>query len=60
MAALLRERSAWLPYTAAFFRKWTRVPDDYEAIYQQALEDMQQPGFVATWTLLTAWGTNRG
>jgi SAM-dependent methyltransferase len=62
--------SAWQPYyenvqhgfrtLLPFFRKWTRVPDDYEAIYQQALEDMQQPGFVATWTLLTAWGTNRG
>lgn len=40
-----------------FFNKWTRVPDNYEEIYQQALNDIQQPGFVATWTLLTAWGT---
>lgn len=40
-----------------FLRKWTRVPDDYEAIYQQALKEIQQPGFVATWRLLTAWGT---
>lgn len=39
-----------------FFRKWTRVPDDYETIYQQALEEMQQPGFVAIWELLTVWG----
>ncbi len=39
-----------------FFRKWTRVPDDYEVIYQQALSEMQQPDFVATWGLLTAWG----
>lgn len=61
---------AWQPYyenvqhgfrtLLPFFRKWTRVPDDYEAIYQQALEDMQQAGFGVTWTLLTAWGTNRG
>jgi ubiquinone/menaquinone biosynthesis C-methylase UbiE len=42
-----------------FFRKWSRVPDDYEEIYQQALHDIQQPGFVATWNLLTVWGTNR-
>ena len=42
-----------------FFRKWNRVPDDYEEIYRQALNDIQQPGFVAIWTLLTAWGTNR-
>lgn len=61
---------AWPPYyenvqhgfrtLEPFFRKWTRVPYDYEMIYQQALKDMQQPGFVATWTLLTAWGVNRG
>jgi hypothetical protein len=39
-----------------FFQKWTRVPSDYEEIYQQALKEMQQPDFVATWTLLTVWG----
>jgi ubiquinone/menaquinone biosynthesis C-methylase UbiE len=42
-----------LPY----FQKWTNVPRDYEEIYQQALRDMQQPDFVAKWTILTAWGT---
>ncbi len=39
-----------------FLRKWTRVPDNYEAIYQQMLSELQQPDFVATWHLLTAWG----
>jgi ubiquinone/menaquinone biosynthesis C-methylase UbiE len=39
-----------------FLRKWTRVPDDYEEIYQQMLREMQQPDFVATMGLLTAWG----
>jgi ubiquinone/menaquinone biosynthesis C-methylase UbiE len=39
-----------------FLRKWSRVPDDYEAIYQQMLSEMQQLDFVATWGLLTAWG----
>jgi len=39
-----------------FLRKWSRVPDDYETIYQQALSEMQQPDFVATSSLLTAWG----
>jgi ubiquinone/menaquinone biosynthesis C-methylase UbiE len=43
-----------------FFRKWTHVPDDYEVIYQQALSEMQQPDFVATWGLLTAWGNKPG
>jgi ubiquinone/menaquinone biosynthesis C-methylase UbiE len=40
-----------------FFQKWTRIPDDYQETYQRALQDMQQPDFTATWTLLTAWGT---
>jgi ubiquinone/menaquinone biosynthesis C-methylase UbiE len=39
-----------------FMRKWTRVPEDYDTIYQQALSEMQQPDFVAIWRLLTAWG----
>jgi ubiquinone/menaquinone biosynthesis C-methylase UbiE len=39
-----------------FLRKWTRVPDDFEEIYQQMLREMQQPDFVATMGLLTAWG----
>lgn len=39
-----------------FIRKWSRVPDDYETIYQQALSEMQRPDFVATSSLLTAWG----
>ena len=43
-----------------FLRKWTRVPDDYEEIYQQALNETQQPDFVVKWGLLTAWGTKRG
>ena len=44
--------------TIPFLRKWARISDDYEQVYQQVLEEMQQPGFVATWRLLTAWGTN--
>jgi ubiquinone/menaquinone biosynthesis C-methylase UbiE len=39
-----------------FFQKWTQVPENYEEIYQQALDDMQQPSFVATWNVYTAWG----
>jgi ubiquinone/menaquinone biosynthesis C-methylase UbiE len=41
-----------LPY----LQKWTRLPDDYQNIYQQALKEMQQPDFVATWRWVTAWG----
>jgi ubiquinone/menaquinone biosynthesis C-methylase UbiE len=39
-----------------FLRKWTRVPDDYEMIYQQALSEMQQPDFVGGGRIFTAWG----
>ncbi|HLZ57092.1 MAG TPA: class I SAM-dependent methyltransferase [Ktedonosporobacter sp.] len=43
-----------------FLRRWLRVPDNYEEIYQQMLVEMQQPDFVATWELLTAWGAGPG
>ena len=39
-----------------FLGKWTHLPDNYEAIYQQALQEMQQPGFTAKWAFLTTWG----
>lgn len=39
-----------------FLRKWTQVPDNYEALCQQALQEMQQPDFVATLNIQTAWG----
>lgn len=40
-----------------FLQKWGCASEDYEAIYQQALIEMQQPDFRATWKLVTAWGT---
>ena len=39
-----------------FIRKWSHLPDDYEILYQQALSEMQRSDFLATWSLLTAWG----
>jgi ubiquinone/menaquinone biosynthesis C-methylase UbiE len=47
----------WYRVGLPFLQKYTRVPSDYEEMYQQALKEMQQPDFVATMTLLTAWGT---
>src|SRR6185437_9604849 len=50
---LFREDSRrFLRTMTPFLRKWTHVPDDYEHICQQALEEMQQPDFVATLRLL--------
>jgi hypothetical protein len=40
-----------------FLKKWTKVPDTCDEIYQQALREMQDPDFEATLTLLTVWGT---
>ena len=44
--------------TTPFLRKWTKVPGEFDSLYQQAIQEMQQPDFVATWRLLTVWGTN--
>src|SRR5206468_10491992 len=30
-----------------FIQKWTRIPEDYDALYRQALSEMQQADFVA-------------
>ncbi len=40
-----------------FIQKWGCAAKDYDAIYQQALEEMRQPDFLATWNILTAWGS---
>jgi ubiquinone/menaquinone biosynthesis C-methylase UbiE len=40
-----------------FLQKWTRLPEDYDALCRQALIEMQQADFVATWRFVTAWGT---
>jgi ubiquinone/menaquinone biosynthesis C-methylase UbiE len=40
-----------------FLRKWTKVPDDYEQLCQQALSDMQQPDYMVIWNVRSAWGT---
>ncbi len=39
-----------------FLQKWTRLPDDYDALYQQALAEMERPDFVGQWDLVTVWG----
>lgn len=40
-----------------YIQKWTRLPEDYDEVSQQALKEMQQPDFVANWRYVTAWGT---
>jgi len=45
-----------VPVLEPFVQKWVRLPEDFEELTRQMARDMQQPDFVATWTLLTAWG----
>jgi ubiquinone/menaquinone biosynthesis C-methylase UbiE len=40
-----------------FIRKWGQVPENYAELRRQTLEDLQRPDFVATLTVVTAWGT---
>ncbi len=40
-----------------FLQKMGCASEDYDAIYQQAMIELQQPDFRATWYQLTAWGT---
>ena len=39
-----------------FVAKWVRLPEDYETLCQQALDEIAQPDFVAKWKLLVVWG----
>ncbi len=41
-----------------FLQKWTRVPDDYDALYQRMLTEFKQTDFVGQFNLLTVWGRN--
>ena len=39
-----------------FMRKWRGLPDDYEASFQAMTDAMQQPDYMVSWSVLTAWG----
>ena len=39
-----------------FMQKWGCASEDYDTLYEQAMIELQQPDFRATWELLTAWG----
>lgn len=40
-----------------FLQKWSKVPENYDQIYQQGLKEMDQPDYTVEWEMLTAWGT---
>ena len=39
-----------------FLHKWTRLPDDYDALYHRAIAQMERPDFVGHLELATVWG----
>jgi ubiquinone/menaquinone biosynthesis C-methylase UbiE len=39
-----------------FLQKWGCMSKDYDAVCQQAAEEMKQSDFHVTWNFLTAWG----
>ncbi len=39
-----------------FIQKWGCLSQEYDTIYQQALDEMQRSDFHVTWKLLTVWG----
>jgi hypothetical protein len=40
-----------------FLQKMGCASEDYAALYEQAMIEMQQPDFRVTWPLVTAWGS---
>lgn len=39
-----------------FVRKWGCLPEEYDVLYRQALDEMRSPDFHTVWTFLAAWG----
>jgi hypothetical protein len=46
-----------IPAIIPFMQKWLRLPQDFTQLARQAISDTQQPDFLATWKLVTTWGT---
>ncbi len=42
-----------------FLDKWGCAPEEYDAIYREALSEIQYPQFCAHWHFLCTWGTKR-
>jgi ubiquinone/menaquinone biosynthesis C-methylase UbiE len=40
-----------------FIQKWGCAPEDYDDVYNRALNEIQSPDFCATWQFVCAWGT---
>jgi len=45
------------PVMTPFVAKWGRLPEDYEELCRQAMDEIARPDFAAIWKLLVVWGT---
>ena len=39
-----------------FLQIWGCLPNNHEQLYQEMVLAMQQPDYMASWSMLTAWG----
>lgn len=53
----IEDTIATIQVIAPFLQKWIVLPENYEQLCLQAQQEMAQPDFVATWHMITAWGT---
>jgi ubiquinone/menaquinone biosynthesis C-methylase UbiE len=44
---------------APFIRKWAQLPENYDELCKKIEHETQQPGFTASWDMVTVWGTRR-
>ncbi len=42
-----------------FNQKWGCAPEEYDIVYNKALDEMRQADFSVTWQFVCAWGTKR-
>ncbi|MBA2681614.1 MAG: methyltransferase domain-containing protein [Ktedonobacteraceae bacterium] len=42
-----------------FIQKWGCTPEDYDGVYNQAMNEIRRKDFCATWQFVCAWGVKR-
>lgn len=42
-----------------FLSKWVKLPEDFDRLYQQLVQELHEPNFFMKGKLLTVWGTPR-
>lgn len=55
--AFYEDMKAFYMMIVPFLRKWIRFPENYEQVYKQALQGIQEEGFEANWGMVAIEGT---